>query len=507
MTKFYITTPIYYVNDVPHIGHSYTTIAADVMARYHRLLGEDVFFLTGTDEHGAKVAESARKAGKSPQKFCDEVSNRFKNTWKHLDISNNEFIRTTNKDHEKAVQYILNQLNDKGFIYKGDYTGLYCVGCERFYQRSELVDNKCPLHLKEPELLSEETYFFKLSEFQSRLLDVIKSKRFIIEPEERRNEIVSFLEKEKLFDLAISRSKVEWGVQIPFDKKHTTYVWVDALSNYITGIGWPDKKDLFNRYWPADLQLMAKDILRVHATIWPALLMALDIDLPKRLFIHGYFTVDGQKMSKSLKNAIDPEVLSEVYSIDGIRYFILREFSFGQDGDFSTTRLKERYNKDLANDLGNLASRVLAMAEKYTSSMVPEMGQEEEIDADLKKVILGAFEQIDKLLNKVSFNETLATIWVAIGQVNRYVDKTAPWALAKQSESERLKAVMYNSLESLRLISLLIYPFMPSTAKELRKQLGLKTDIEKKLIQTAGSWGKLEPNTKVKKGRALFPRL
>ncbi|MDI6689474.1 MAG: methionine--tRNA ligase [Actinomycetota bacterium] len=510
MPKFYVTTPIYYVNQPPHLGTAYPTITADVIARYHRLFGQDVFFLTGTDEHGAKVAQSAESVGKSPKQFCDEIADQFKKTWEALNISNDHFIRTTDSEHERAVKWALQRLYDGEYVYRDKYEGLYCVGCEQYIPKSSLVQGKCPLHRKEPELLTEECYFFKLSQFQDELLTRISKRELKIEPVQRENEVLSFLRGEKLQDLAISRSKskVRWGIELPFDRSHTTYVWVDAFLNYLTGIGWLWDREKFERYWPADVHLIGKDILRVHATIWPSLLLALGVELPRKIFVHGFFTVNGQKMSKSLGNVIDPVFLAGKYGVDALRYFILGAFPFGQDGDFSLQRLEHRYNADLANDLGNLVSRLLAMVEKYRDGIIPTSGKEMEIDLNLRRLAERAFLEADKCFREFAFSEALARIWEFIRGINKYIDEVAPWSLAKKEEQrERLDMVLYTALEGLRIVALLIRPFMPSTSKELWNQLSIEEKLETQRFPRALEWGLLKPGIEVKRGKPLFPRI
>ncbi|PJA63209.1 MAG: methionine--tRNA ligase [Candidatus Portnoybacteria bacterium CG_4_9_14_3_um_filter_44_9] len=482
MSKFYITTPIYYVNDKPHIGHAYTTVLADVLARYHRLMGEEVFFLVGTDEHGAKIEAAAEQAGKSPREFCDENVEAFREAWKSLDISYSNFIRTTDSSHEKAVSNALDYLYKKDFIYKGVYKGLYCRGCEQYKTDDDLVDGKCPDHQTEPEVMEEESYFFRLSQFGGELERSISGGKLKIEPAERKNEVLSFI-RNGLQDISISRKKIKWGVPLPFDKKFTTYVWVDAFLNYLTGLGWdgkisprpPLKKGGERRglkFWPPDVQLMSKDILRVHATIWPALLLALKIPLPKKLYIHGFFTINGQKMSKSLGNVIWPKQLTEKFGADGTRYLLMSSLADGHDGDISWEKLTAKYNTDLANGLGNLVSRVMNLAKGFEIAVR---------DGSLKI----KSEKVRKLLDEIKPKEALDEIWKEVDWANKYVEETRLWELVKTNKKQA-KRVLEELLAGLINIAENLKPFMPETAERVIKIL---------------------ESGEIKKGEILFPRI
>ncbi len=476
--KKYITTPIYYVNDVPHIGHAYTTIAADVLARYYKGKGDDVFFLTGTDEHGAKIAEAAKKAGMTPKEFADELAPKFADTWQKLNIDYSEFFRTTNPEHEKLVADFVKNLQDKGFVEKRSYEGLYCVACERYYKESELIEGKCPDHKTEPIKQSEENYFFLLSKLSDKLLEKIESGQFQIGPDSRKNEVISKV-KSGLEDVSISRAAVEWGIPYPGDEAQTIYVWIDALLNYYTATKIYDKPDL----WPADLHLMAKDILWFHAVIWPAMLIALELPLPKKVFAHGFFTINGAKMSKSVGNVIDPNEMAEIYGADVLRYALFREFPFGEDGDISKEKIAGHYT-DLANTLGNLVQRTISMIIKYeididestSSRSLTSNNISKGLDTGIVRALPTGRQakrelDVDKEIENLQFNKALEKVMTLAAEQNQYINENAPWELAKTNQSEKIAKVLDKVFFNLKNISEMIEPFMPEISEKMKKQL------------------------------------
>lgn len=506
--KFYITTPIYYPSDKLHIGHSYCTVATDTMARYKRLRGYDVKFLTGTDEHGQKIERIAEKQGITPKQYVDKIVSGIKDLWKELDISYDHFIRTTDDYHVKSVQKIFKQLYDQGDIYKSEYEGWYCTPCESFYTDVQLVDGKCPDCGREVERLKEESYFFRLSKYQDRLIKYIDEHPEFIQPQTRQNEMINNFLKPGLEDLCVSRTSFNWGIPVTFDPKHIVYVWVDALTNYITALGYGSDDDSeFKKYWPADVHVVGKEIVRFHTIIWPAMLMALDLPLPKQVFGHGWLIIDGGKMSKSKGNVVDPKVLVDRYGVDAIRYFLLREIAFGQDGNFTNEALIQRINSDLANDLGNLVSRTVGMIEKYFDGKIPADREETEFDASLKDTAKAVTEKVDTLLDKMLFSDALTEIWTLIRRSNKYVDETQPWVLAKDdSQKAKLANVLYNLSEAIRIVSVLIQPFMPNTPKLIWKQLGV-SEGEATAWDSAKTWGVLPADTVYTKGDVIFPRI
>jgi methionyl-tRNA synthetase len=474
--KFYLTTPIYYVNDVPHIGHAYTTIAADVLARYYRARGADVFSLTGTDEHGAKVAEAAAAKGVPPRQFVDEIVPRFKEAWRGLGIGYDHFIRTSDERHEQGARRFLTRLHEGGDVYKGLYEGLYCVGCERFYQPDELTpEGNCPLHLTPPVQYAEENYFFRLSAYAEALIRAISDpndpNHFRIDPPARRNEILGKLNA-GLQDISISRASLTWGIQLPWDPSQTCYVWIEALMNYVTAVGYGDDEAQLERYWPADLHLMAKDILWFHSVIWPAMLISAGLAVPRRVYAHGFFTINGQKMSKTLGNVIAPHELVDRYGADASRYLLLSEFPFGVDGNVSLDSFDQRFNADLANDLGNLLNRTVSMINRYFGGDVPAPGQADPADRDLVAAASTLAERVDRAFPALEFSVGLEAVRSVVSQANRYVDATQPWSLAR-SDRVRLEAVLHNVAETLRLIALELQPVMPNATAGLLEQLGL----------------------------------
>ncbi len=505
--KFYITTPIYYPSDNLHIGHAYCSVMADTMARYKRIQGYDVMFLTGTDEHGQKIEEKAKAAGITPKQYVDHVVSGIKDLWKLMDISYDKFIRTTDDYHEKAVQKIFKQLYDQGDIYKGSYEGWYCTPCESFWTETQLVNGKCPDCGREVKRTSEEAYFFRLSKYQDQLIKLFEEHPEFLEPASRRNEMLNNFIKPGLEDLCVSRTSFTWGVPVTFDPKHIVYVWVDALSNYITALGYGSEDDsLYQKYWPADIHLVGKEIVRFHTIIWPAMLMALNLPLPKKVLGHGWLILEGGKMSKSKGNVVDPVVLCERYGVDAIRYFLLRDIPFGSDGTFSNEALITRINSDLANDLGNLVSRTVAMVNKYFGGTIPTERTAGEFDEDLIALATATKAKVEAYADEMQFSQALTELWTLISRTNKYIDETAPWVLAKdEANRARLAAVMYNLCEAIRIISILVSPFLPHTAPKIQAQLGAPADVLS--WEQAGEWGLLPDGFSVQKGEIIFPRI
>ncbi|OOB79007.1 MAG: methionine--tRNA ligase [Epulopiscium sp. Nuni2H_MBin003] len=503
---YYITTPIYYPSDKLHIGHSYTTVAADAMARYKRLRGFDVMFLTGTDEHGQKIENRAQEVGVTPQKFVDDIVDWIKDLWKTMDISYDKFIRTTDKEHIEVVQKIFKKLYEQGDIYKSEYTGLYCTPCESFFTEHQLVDGKCPDCNRDVEKVKEEAYFFKLSKYQDRLIKHIEENPNFIQPNTRQNEMLNNFLKVGLEDLCVSRTSFKWGIPVDFDNKHVVYVWIDALSNYISALGYLGQDTDYKKYWPADVHLVGKEIIRFHTIIWPAILMALDEPLPKQIFGHGWLIIDGGKMSKSVGNVVDPSILVNRYGSDAIRYFLLREISFGQDGNFTNKALITRINSDLANDLGNLTSRTVAMIEKYFAGTLPTERIDNEYDASVKSIISHNVALMEENIERLFFDKSLENIWIIIRRLNKYIDETTPWLLAKDAnDTNKLAGVLYTLVEGLRIVSIMIEPFMPNTTLKIWQQIGLSRG-ELTHWDTIHEFGKLT-QVHAKKYDNIFPRI
>ena len=510
---FYLTTPIYYVNAVPHLGTAYTTIAADALARYRRMTGYDVHFLTGLDEHGQKVAQAAEQNGMTPQAWVDTIAPKFQEVWELLDITNDDFIRTTEPRHEAGAQQFLQVLKDAGDLYQGHYEGWYCLPDETFYTADQLGEgNTCPQCGREVQLVHEDNWFFRLSAYQDRLLELYAAHPEFIQPESRRNEVVSFVSG-GLKDLSVSRTTFTWGIPLPFDPEHVMYVWVDALINYITAIGYgadgtPTFSGPLAHYWPAQYHFVGKDIIRFHCAIWPAMLMAAGLPLPERVFAHGFLLTKGEKMSKSKGNAVSPAELVERFGVDAYRYYFLREVQFGADGSISIESMVQRYNGDLANDWGNLVSRLLNMTEKYCDGVVPSAGEPTEEDAEILAIAAGLPEAVEARMSVLDYAGALEASWELVKRTNRYIEDSAPWNLAKSDETRsRLETVLYTALESVRISALFLAPVMPNTSREVWRRLGLGDVHEVTDVAAASRWGGLPAGSRVEKGEALFPRI
>lgn len=504
--SFYITTPIYYPSDKLHIGHAYTTVAADAMARFKRLTGYDVWFLTGSDEHGQKIERTAREKNNSPQEYVDKIVAGFQHLWRELEISNNDFIRTTEERHKKVVQDICQKLYDQGDIYKASYKGCYCTPCETFWTSGRLAEGNCPDCGRSVEFVEEENYFFRMSKYAGRLLQHIEDHPEFIQPVSRRNEMVNFI-KSGLEDLCITRTTFDWGIKVPFDPQHVVYVWVDALANYISALGYGSEDDsMYKKFWPADVHLVGKDIVRFHTIIWPIILMALELPLPKKIIGHGWLLLDSGKMSKSKGNVVDPLALIDKYGIDAIRYYLLRELPFGADGYYSEESLVRRINQDLANDLGNLFNRSAAMANKYFGGVLEKPAAVEELDQDMIELAAKIQEQVEDHMERMEISSALAAIWQLVGRANKYLEQTSPWALAKDpAQKERCNAVLYQVAECMRIVTIMVSPFMPEFPPRAWPLLGIENEKDLHTWESL-TWGQMTGTT-MQKGKPLFPRI